>query len=620
MQTSPLIRKVALTPVLAIALISLIACDSQTTTDSSSPSNQTTLVPPSADNACGTEATFISEIQGNSDASPLVDQSVSIEASITTVAPNLNGLFVQEEAEDIDDDPMTSEGLFVLIEQALTDIEIGQLVRITGVVQEVEGRTQMMSNSSITVCGTASIESALFELPNSAIGFEAYEGMVVQTSQSWVINSTHNISRFGELGVSSELLFTPTHLFRPGSSEAADQAMTNRLSRIILDDFNAEAPDRLDLYGEIDSTSSLRIGSRISSVQGILDETFNTYRIRLTESPLTEPALRPDLPTVEGDIVIAAFNVLNLFNGDGQNGEFPTDRGAKNVDDFARQQTKIVNAILQLSPDIIGLNEIENDADQGELSAVFQLTQALNSAIDSDVFDYLAYDSAINGASIANAIIYRKDKIEAIGETKVLTSENSASDGQGPLFFTEKSRPAITQAFAPIGTNNAFVVSVNHLKSKGSPCGEDDDSDEQGNCNLTRTRAAQGLAQWLDQTYAGLPVFIIGDLNSYAQEDPIQALRTSGYTDVIRNLHGAQTYTYSFRGQLGALDYVMANEPANDMVVSAFEWHINAAEPRVLDYNSTLPNSDEPKPDSWLSENVFRSSDHDPVVVAISVE
>ncbi|MEM0910712.1 MAG: endonuclease/exonuclease/phosphatase family protein, partial [Pseudomonadota bacterium] len=166
----------------------------------------------------------------------------------------------------------------------------------------------------------------------------------------------------------------------------------------------------------------------------------------------------------------------------------------------------------------------------------------------------------------------------------------------------------------------SFVVSVNHLKSKGSPCGDGDDSSEQGNCNITRTRAAQGLAQWLTLEYPNLPVFIIGDLNSYAQEDPIQALINAGFTDVVRDRHGSQTYTYSFRGQLGALDYVMANGAANDMVVFADEWHINAAEPRVLDYSETLPGSDQGKPAAWLNENEFRSSDHDPVVIGIAIE
>jgi uncharacterized protein len=82
-------------------------------------------------------------------------------------------------------------------------------------------------------------------------------------------------------------------------------------------------------------------------------------------------------------------------------------------------------------------------------------------------------------------------------------------------------------------------VVVNHLKSKGSDCEDVDDPDvfdEQGNCNLTRTAAAEALATWLtaDPTGSGdADVLIIGDLNSYAKEDPIKALTAAGYRDLV---------------------------------------------------------------------------------------
>ena len=72
---------------------------------------------------------------------------------------------------------------------------------------------------------------------------------------------------------------------------------------------------------------------------------------------------------------------------------------------------------------------------------------------------------------------------------------------------------------------------MNHLKSKGSDCGgaPDDQPDTGGgNCNGTRTAAAAALADWLvaDPTGSGDPDFlIIGDLNSYTFETPIQDAR-----------------------------------------------------------------------------------------------
>ena len=87
-----------------------------------------------------------------------------------------------------------------------------------------------------------------------------------------------------------------------------------------------------------------------------------------------------------------------------------------------------------------------------------------------------------------------------------------------------RNRPALAQAFEENTTGSRFIVSVNHLKSKGSACDAPDAGDGQGNCNVVRTNAADRLAAWLatDPTGTGDPdVLIVGDLNSYAKEDPI---------------------------------------------------------------------------------------------------
>ena len=89
-----------------------------------------------------------------------------------------------------------------------------------------------------------------------------------------------------------------------------------------------------------------------------------------------------------------------------------------------------------------------------------------------------------------------------------------------------------------------------------------DTGDGQGNCNLTRTDAALALANWLanDPTGSGDPDYlIIGDLNAYAMEDPIAALKDAGYTDLIQTFLGADAYSYVYYGQAGYLDHALAN-------------------------------------------------------------
>ena len=100
----------------------------------------------------------------------------------------------------------------------------------------------------------------------------------------------------------------------------------------------------------------------------------------------------------------------------------------------------------------------------------------------------------------------------------------------------DRNRPALAQAWQDNASGEQFVTVTNHLKSKGSACDAPDAGDGQGNCNGVRLNAANELAAWLatDPTGTGDPdVLLIGDLNSYAKEDPIAALEGAGYTNLI---------------------------------------------------------------------------------------
>jgi hypothetical protein len=160
-------------------------------------------------------------------------------------------------------------------------------------------------------------------------------------------------------------------------------------------------------------------------------------------------------------------------------------------------------------------------------------------------------------------------------------------------------------------------VVVNHLKSKGSDCGGPPDDDPvQGNCNDTRTKGAAYLVGWLttDPTGSGDADFlVIGDLNAYGMEDPIIELVDEGYTDLLDAYQGESAYTYIFDGQSGYLDHALANPALVGEVSGATEWHINADEPPIIDYDEDY------NPAGYYSPDAYRASDHDPVIVGLSV-
>lgn len=571
---------------------------------------------------CFEEATFISSVQGDSEQSPLVGEELVVEGVVTFVASELGGFFIQEENADTDGDANTSEGIFIDAGELAVDFIEGDVVRVKGIVVESFSRTQIDANELSSVCGQDSVSVEYFVMPFTAdTNLEALEGMLVMNQDDLVVTGTYQYVQFGQAVLASERLFNPTHLYTPGSQEAIDLEESNNLNQLFLDDVADGAYNTPTVFGDLSPFNALRTGSVVMPSTYVMDYGFGDYRLRPVEPVSYVLEERPALEDVAGNLSIASFNVLNLFNGDGQAGGFPAARGASNYDEYLLQLDKIVTAIAELDASVVGLMEIENDG-YGELSSIAQLVDALNAYLGDDLYTYVSASEPQGTDEISVGLIYRQDLLETVGDLQVLDSSNSITDDSGALFDDEKNRPSFAQQFEFKEAEKTFVVNVNHFKSKGASCGtgDDDTTTGQGNCNLTRTRAAQALHVWLEQTYPGEPIIIVGDLNAYAQEDPITTLANAGYVDVARALKGPKAYSYTFSNEFGSLDYALANAAAYELVQDVTEWHINADELSAFDYNDTLGFTSIAKPSDYIDMSAYRSSDHDPILLGLLLE
>jgi uncharacterized protein len=607
-------------------------------------------IPPPPFGTCGdgTE-TSIHSIQGAGLTSPIAGQQRVIEGIVVgdfQGAGAFGGFYVQEEDPDADADPQTSEGIFVFSSSAVT---VGDAVRIRGTVIEFSGLTELTTVTDASVCSSGNPLPATTALgmPVSALtDFETTEGMRVSFSQSLVISEYFNYDRFGELVLALPLTgesraFTPTSIDEPGAPALA-RAQANSLRRITLDDgLNTQNPDVLrHPNGDPFSLDNrFRGGDTVRNVTGVMDYRFNLYRVQPTvAADYTAANPRPDAPDdVGGDVHVAALNTLNYFLtpdypagpldntcGPLQNAEC---RGADFDQplEFTRQRDKILAALAGLDADVIGLNEIENTTGVDPLGDPTNgIVAGLNGMLGSGT--YAAIDTGVIGIdAIRVGLIYKPSVVTPVGDFEILDS------GDDPRFRDTLNRPVLAQTFDVVETGARFTVAVNHLKSKGSDCNAVDDSDMgdgQGNCNQTRQLAAEALVDWLatDPTGSGDPDFlIVGDLNSYAQEDPIDAVKagpddmagtSDDYTNLVAAYSGTYAYSYVFDGQAGYLDHALSSANLRSQVTGTTEWHINADEPDVLDYDTSF------KPaavDALYEANAYRSSDHDPVLVGLSL-
>ena len=574
---------------------------------------------------CGDPATRIHDIQGNGLTSPLTGTIKVIEGIVVgdyQAAGQLGGFFVQEEDIDADADPATSEGIFVF--NSASPVAVGDKVRVKGTVTEFLTTgvtlTELTSVTSVTVCNSGnSVTPTTVMLPvTSVTDWERYEGMLINIPQEMTVTDNFTLGRFGEVGLSvNGRLFNPTNITTPGAAAIAQQDLNNR-SRILLDDGNGQQNIDPTLYPApgLSAANTLRLGYKVNGLTGVLEQRFGLYRVQLV-GPVSFSAdnartASPD--SAGGTLKVAGMNVLNYFNGNGLGGGFPTSRGADTLTEFTRQRTKIISAITTVNADIAGLSEIENDPISN--SAIEDLVSGLNAATAPGTYAFIN-TGVVGTDEIRVAIIYKPASVTALGPFAILDSSVD------PLFIDTKNRPAIAQTFQQNSTSAKFTVVVNHLKSKGSDCndvGDPDTGDGQGNCNLTRTKAATALVNWLatDPTGSNDPDFlIIGDLNSYAMEDPITTIKSAGYTDLINSFVGAGAYSFLFDGQSGYLDHALASAHLSSQVAGATEWHINSDEPVVLDYNVEFKTANQVN--TFFDPGPYRASDHDPLVIGLNL-
>jgi predicted extracellular nuclease len=572
--------------------------------------------------ACGEAATFISAIQGSGTASAEVGKIHIIEGIVTQQLQTATGFYVQEEAADSDNNPATSEAIFIY-NNGVTDYPAaGSKVRIIGVVEEFFTKTQLKRSAALLDCGPGeAIAPVALSLPFSNLtGLEALESMQVQINQSLTVSDTFSLGTYGELGLSSKRLYTPTNQFRPGTAEAIALAAQNKLDKIILDDLqNGKNPANITYPAPgLTMNNPVRLGDTFSNLQGVLDFSFSAWRLLPAVTPThTASNLRQDAPELkrQDSLTVASFNVLNYFNGNGDGTGFPTSRGANSIVEFERQADKIVAALAAMDADVVGLMEIENDG-YGSASAIVDLVSRLNAVAGAGTYSFASVPGSteLGTDEISVGLIYKAASVVPVG--------NAVTTSSGVFGFG--NRQPLVQTFKEVKTNEVFSVAVNHFKSKGSCPGSSspdrDFKDGQSCWNATRVQAATQLMAFLNTSPTGSTdpdVLVIGDLNAYAKEDPIHTFVSAGFVNLIEKHQGNRGYGYSFSGESGYLDHALASNSLSSQVSYATEWHINSDEPIVFDYN--LEDKTSQQQSDLYQDTPFRSSDHDPVVVELAL-
>ncbi|MBA4124102.1 MAG: hypothetical protein H0X72_16800 [Acidobacteria bacterium] len=595
----------------------------------------------------------IGEVQGEKNASPFEGQSVRLTGIVT--ARLKGGFFLQTPDEKTNDNPNTSEGIYVFTKsEPPGEAAIGNLISVTGTVEEFRPKTEPLSlpvtelsmfkdRDIIKVISKANplpkpiILSAADTNKTVIDALEKYEGMRVSVAEIIVVAPTNG--RVDEKSGASQsdgtfygVVKGVARPFREIGFDIYDyvllpdkekEKLKKDAPKIVVFDHN---PERLRVESATQlgaQTIDVTSAAEIKNLTGVLHYAYRAYSILVDAD--NKPAVsnlvkaQPLPAPSDRQFSIAAMNVERLFDDeDDPNIKEPiiTSEG------FEKRLKKIslaIRSFLQM-PDIIGTVEMEN------LTVLKKLAERVNKDAEASgkpnpkYEAYLVEGNDIGG--IDSGFLVKSSRVEVL-ETKqfgkVEKFENPVS--KDDVSLNDRPPFMLRAAIKDQKTNRPLEVTViiNHLKSLR---GYNDEKDAPF-VRMKKKLQAEFLARFVAERLKANPnerIALVGDFNAFQFNDGImdvigtikgtpaakdsvftasEDLLNPNLTNLVDLIKPEQRYSYSFDGNAQILDHFLVSEAFKKHLAGFGYARINA------DFPETYRNDD---------TRVERFSDHDAAI------
>ena len=509
-------------------------------------------------------------IQGEGFESPFVRSEVTTEGIVTGVFPDLQGFWIQSLAPD--ENPATSEGLYVFSPEDAMPVTAGDYVRVKGSIREKSGQTQLslldvadltVINSGISLPEARELDPPM-ESDLSKVYYEALEGMLVQVTEQAVAIAP--VSPYGEYVLVNK-------------SWNIDRVMRGEPKGMMI--FVDDGSD-ITHYDGSTIAYPVKTGDLVGELMGPLAYTYENYKVQPITMPVVIPAVSP-LPSLAplsgSEFSIATFNTENFFDAIDPH---PTDPPRPTISAYRSALAKTAETIVAMGmPTIIGFQEVENievleDLAEQTLIAAYRYAPVLVEGTDSRGIDV--------------GYLVRGDQAQVLSVTQYPAPEGLTS--RPPLVIEVELQNALGGAVIYIVNNHFLSMSAGELATEPQ-------RNAQAAWNVTLYETI--LAEAPDAYIA-----VIGDLNSFYDAPPIDTLRKSGLQHVYEFLGSAAQamYTYIYQGESETLDHILVSPSLFGALKRVSVLHTNA------DYPPGDPEDTSPQ----------RASDHDPLVAVFNLD
>lgn len=596
---------------------------------------------------------LISEVQGDKNVSPYVGEQARVSGIVT--ARTRSGFFIQTPDDKIDNNPNTSEGIYVFSRtEPGVEATIGNLVSVTGTIEEFRPKSEPLSLPVTEISmqkgsDFISVESKGNALPKPVVltaedfksnkidQLEKYEGMRVQVNELTVVAPTGG--RVDDKNGTAESNGTffgvvkgiPRPFREPGVDVYDYALLPDKEKEKLKSDYPKipvfdDNPERL----RIESTAQLGAQAidvpsfaEIKNLTGVLHYAYRTYTIYVdadNKPSISNFVKATPLPATNArQFSIAGANLENFFDDED---DPAIKEDIVTAEAFERRLKKISLAVREymMMPDVLGLIEVEN------LTALKKLAERINKDAEAAGKPNPKYEAYLtdgnDGRGIDSGFLVKSSRVKVLevkqfGKDEKYKNPNTKEDvllnDRPPLMLRASIDDAKT------GQPFEFTVIVNHLKSFLGY----DDPKQQDNVRMKKRLQAEFLAKLVQERQTKNPserIVLLGDFNAYQFNDgivdvlgaikgkpagkgevmnPSEDFVNPDLIDLVDAIKLDQRYSYSFDGNGQVLDHVLINE--------ALKKHING-------FGYVRMNADFPQIYRNDDSRVERYSDHDAAV------
>ncbi len=581
----------------------------------------------------------IHDIQGPGTTSPHVGEFVATTGIVTGV--KYNGFFIQAPDAQADNDPDTSEGIFVFTSSTPSPaLSVGDAVIVGGTVQEYIPSADLASPPMTEIAGSPvfAVLSSGSTLPNPVTltsedttpdggpeQLERFEGMRVHVDSLTVVaptegsitestaTSTSNGVFYGVLpGIARP--FTEPGILTPGSLPPDAPCCIPRF------DGN---PEKLRVDSDaLAGALALEVtsGATVTNLTGPLDYAYRTYTIDTDPGTLSQASVTGNITAIpvpdacSAELTVATSNLQRFY--DTTNDPLISDV-VLTPTAFDNRLNKVSLAIRNVMkfPDIIGVEEMENLPTLQALADKVNADAVTAGQPDPQYAAFLEEGNDIGGIDVG--FLAKTPRVMIVAVTQVGKDTTYIDPTTGLPAMLNDRPPLVMRAMVqpPAGPAFPVTVIVNHLRSLSGI----DDPVDGPRVRAKRAAQAESLAELIQQHQAaGEHVISIGDYNATQFND--------GYVDVIGTILGTpaafdqvilattaglvtptltnltdtvpavQRYSYVFDGNAQQLDHILVT---GDLV------------PRVNGLHYARNNADFPESYRGDPTRPERFSDHD---------